>query len=376
MKRTTQLYIGLIVLLILCIGYFFLGSNMAIPAQTADNILRPLVGGRNTITIEYWYFALGDKIKQIEYTFLKPNAHVFTSAAANRNIFVSKSVKNDSSMDLTNITPNKNFPPIAAEGIWQTIPESLFSKKLVMAKTFMRPDSSRSYAIVSLVKIDMSALSLGVVAGTYYPGGSYHMYGPGFVPKNIRESNNLIAVFNGGFMERDGHYGMIVGNKTYVPLRNGLATLAIYRDGSANIINYQGKPFDKNVIAARQNGAFLIKNGKMVPFVENGVDTWGRTTTNSIYTWRSGIGITKNGNLIYAVGNSLVPQTLATALKDAGAQNAMQLDINPFWVRFILYYSKGNGQYSYYPLLQNMQNGGYSYLHGYNKDFFYVYKKS
>ncbi len=199
--------------------------------------------------------------------------------------------------------------------------------------------------------------------------------GTGFVPRRVQDANSLEAVFNGGFQEKDGHYGMVVGGTTYVPLRLGLATMLLYKDGTFKLINYQGDALGSDVVAVRQNGPLLLQNGAITPFVEEGKDTWGRTTTNSMYTWRSGIGVTKNGNLLYAVGGSLVPETLAQALKDAGAVDAMQLDINPFWVRFILYASQGSGQYTYAPLLQNMTNGGKAYLAGYEKDFFYVYKK-
>ena len=105
------------------------------------------------------------------------------------------------------------------------------------------------------------------------------------------------------------------------------------------------------------------------------MQTWGLTTTNSMYTWRSGIGVTKNGNLIYAAGPSLVPQTLAVALKAAGAVNAMQLDINPVWVRFVIFNSLGDGKYRYYSLTKDMTNGGYQDLIGYQKDFFYLVQK-
>ncbi len=350
--------------------YFSNPKNLILPAQAADNILRPILGSKNTITLESWYFALNDNLTKLEYQYKKPEANIFTPAITHN------SMQLNSSMNLKPLSFNNQLSPLPYEGIWQVIPETLFPKQTVMVKTFIRPDPTRTYAIVSLVKMNMKELGIGVQAGTYYPGGAKGIFGPGVVPKTIQKTNSLVAVFNGGFQEKDGHYGMIVGHKTYVPLRYGLATLVISSDGSANMINYQGQLFNKNVIGIRQNGVFLVKNGQVTPFTENGADTWGRTTTNSMYTWRSGIGITRNGNLIYAVGNALIPQTLAKALQKAGAINAMQLDINPYWVRYILYDPIGNGNYSYYPLLKDMYNGGYAYLHGYNKDFFYVYKKS
>jgi hypothetical protein len=150
----------------------------------------------------------------------------------------------------------------------------------------------------------------------------------------------------------------------------------MYSNAKPKIINYTGQDLGQNVIAVRQNGPLLLQNSKDVTSSnEWNMETWGLTTTNSMYTWRSGIGVTKDGDLIYAVGPSLVPQTLAAALKAAGAINAMQLDINPVWVRFIIYDPLGNGLYRYYSLTKDMTNGGYQDLTGYQKDFFYLVKK-
>ncbi len=355
-------------------SYVYMQFNPAAAAQAADNILRPLLGSKKTLALEGTYFTFNDQINKLVYTYKKPNSDIFTSPLSTDMLPIKTA--SSEAMDLSSITLTNTFPPLPGEGVWQQIPSTLFQNMTVLAKTFVRPDPTRDYAIVSLVKMDMHKLGIGVQAGTYYPGGTHGIFGLGIVPKTIQQSNNLVAVFNGGFMEKDGEYGMVVGNKVYVPLRKDLATLLMYTNGTAQFIDYQGQVLGNDVIAARQNGAFLVRDGIVTPFVETSQDTWGRTTTNSMYTWRSGIGLTKDGNIIYAVGNSLLPQTLALALQKAGAVDAMQLDINPYWVRFILYNSLGNGLYSYYPLLKEMHNGGYAYLHGYNKDFFYIYKKS
>lgn len=368
-KRSIIIYLGVPILFLILI------SRLAAPslsAQAADTILRPILGEKNTIIAESWYFSVDDTLKRLVSQVKKPSSNIFTDTKDKSSLQPTLTT----SLDLQRISDSFNTASLVGEGVWQTIPQTLVPNATIMAKTFLRTDPQREYAIVSLVKIDMQKLSLGVEAGTYYPGGVRKIFGPGYVPKDIQMSNNLLAVFNGGFMERDGHYGMIVGHKTYVPLRKGLATLTINSQGTAKIVDFEGQSFDSSITAIRQNGAFLIKDGKITPFTETGLDTWGRTTTSSMYTWRSGIGITKNGNIIYAVGNSLVPETLAKALQSAGADNAMQLDINPYWVRFIIYDPLKNGNYSYYPLLKDMHNGGYAYLHGYNKDFFYVYKKT
>ena len=55
------------------------------------------------------------------------------------------------------------------------------------------------------------------------------------------------------------------------------------------------------------------------------------------HQWRSGLGITADGALIYAAGPDLAPLQLAQLLIRAGAVRAMELDINPAWPVFASY---------------------------------------
>ncbi len=340
-------------------------------ANFADNFMRPMFGNKTTISIEALLFKVEDEVNQIKYFVIKQNPNDLTanSAKINKRNAVSK----EPELSLQAITPLSNLPSLAGEGAWSPLINA--SAGALLAETFFRPDKSRPYAITYLVKMNMQHLSLSEVAGIVQPGGYYNS-GSGKIPTDIQKTNNLVAAFNGGFQNKDGHYGMIIGNKTLLPLQKNIATLVIYKNSKIKIINYAGQALGKDVLAVRQNGPILLQNSKDVSSSPAwNMETWGLTTTNSMYTWRSGIGITKDGNLIYAAGPSLVPQTLAAALKAAGAVDAMQLDINPVWVRFILFNSLGNGQYKYSPLTKDMVNGGAQYLAGYQKDFFYLVEK-
>jgi hypothetical protein len=55
------------------------------------------------------------------------------------------------------------------------------------------------------------------------------------------------------------------------------------------------------------------------------------------HQWRSGLGITADGALVYAAGPALDPLQLAQLLVRAGAVRAMQLDIKPNWPVFVTY---------------------------------------
>jgi len=55
------------------------------------------------------------------------------------------------------------------------------------------------------------------------------------------------------------------------------------------------------------------------------------------HQWRSGLGITADGALVYAAGPALDPLQLAWLLVRAGVIRGMQLDINPAWPVFVTY---------------------------------------
>lgn len=374
-KRKRVLIIGIASVTAILLLYSFFTSNPSVTAQTADNILRPIFGEKKTLALESVYFSISEAMKRVKYTFIKPDSSMLFSNNTT-TLSISGRYQGSSALNLSPIPLITSFTSLPGEGIWQAVPSTLFPNEVVVARTLVRPDPTRSYAAVAIVQFDAKKVGLNIEAGTRFPGGSLGVPGPGFIPQQIQQSNSLLAGFNGGFQERDGHYGMTVGTTVYVPLRTGLASLLMFTDGSVKLVNYDGSPLPKNVASVRQNGPLLLENGQITPFVEAGRDTWGRTITNSLYTWRSGLGITKEGNIMYAVGQSLLPSTLARALQMAGAVNAMQLDINPFWVRFFFYTPLGNGSYTSTPLLKQItKNGGNEYLHGYEKDFFYVYKR-
>ena len=99
----------------------------------------------------------------------------------------------------------------------------------------------------------------------------------------------------------------------------------------------------KDVVGVRQNLRPIVDHGKIPASVNNNVlSSWGATLGGGYYVWRSGLGITADGRVIYVYGPALDVQTLAGLLKRAGAVEAMQLDINPEWMSFMYYRSSGH----------------------------------
>jgi hypothetical protein len=71
-------------------------------------------------------------------------------------------------------------------------------------------------------------------------------------------------------------------------------------------------------------------------------------------------------------GNALSVSTLALVLKEAGATTAMEMDINPFWVRAFFYGKDPAHHLTMAELRPDMQGAGTDFLGTYSRDFFYL----
>lgn len=71
-----------------------------------------------------------------------------------------------------------------------------------------------------------------------------------------------------------------------------------------------------------------------IPFPDwmRALPTMGATLGSQIYVWRSGIGVTANGALVYVGGPDLDINSLARLHGRAGSVRAMELDINIDWI--------------------------------------------
>ncbi len=337
--------------LLLSLYILSLVLNDQIKAVIADDILRPFIGNTKTVTIEAAYLNTVDKTQTLKNNLLN-------TKAKGTVIVRPAQAYNSSYFGLHNISPILRNYPVQGEGVWETV--KTYADTILVAKTFLRVDPQRPTIEVTLVKMNMNELHLHLVPEK------------GKIPSKVTQGGKLIAAFNGGFQKKDGYYGFIIGNQTYLPLKNNLATLVIPNHGSPKIIRFDGNRFNLNLIEAiRQNCPMLIENGVITTSLPAWTaESWGLTITNSMYTWRSGLGITRNGNLIYAAGPSLTPETLAEALQKAGAINAMQLDINFPWSRFSVFTYR-NGVIHGKPINPQMEPNS-QYFTGYNKDFFYI----
>jgi Phosphodiester glycosidase len=232
--------------------------------------------------------------------------------------------------------------PQAGEGIWTTANLPLGDQKNPpLWHTFYRPDPARPYARVDLVRMDLSQTELTMVQGTNEPRPIDGIRGSGVIPNEVQMSGKLLAAWNGGFLTIHGAYGMMLNRRVILPPRDGFATLAQYADGSLKLgVWGQEITMTPDLVSFRENGPILIDHGVLN---DNGLLSWGKSVSGETHIWRSGLGLTADGSLIFAAGNALDAQTLGEALLRAGAVEAMQLDVNAWHVYFFTYTLTPNG---------------------------------
>jgi hypothetical protein len=154
-------------------------------------------------------------------------------------------------------------------------------------------------------------------------------------------------------------------------MERGMATIVGYTTGRVDIRSWQGGPdVPHGVSFARQNLPLIVEGGRPNPDLSDGPQ-WGATLGNAIRVWRSGIGITARGDLIYAAADNQTVGSLAEILMRAGAIRAMELDINSYWVTFNSYALPDAGRPS--SLLPGMVRPATRYLSPDDRDFFAVY---
>jgi Phosphodiester glycosidase len=186
--------------------------------------------------------------------------------------------------------------------------------------------------------------------------------------------SRLLATFNSGFKLEDSGGGFVAFGHVYAPLKDGMATLMRYRNGTADIRTWQGGPAPgADVEFARQNLPLIVEDGRLNPNLSDGPE-WGATLGNAVRVWRSGVGIDAHGNLLYAAADIQTATSLAQILQRAGAVRAMELDINYEWVTFNYY--AGVGATGPSRLLTGMSRSSTRYLSPDDRDFFAVYARN
>lgn len=218
---------------------------------------------------------------------------------------------------------------------------------------------------VTLVRFDAASTRLVLHPGYQDPGGYGWSTHSVVLPA---ERPVLLAAFNGGFKLNLGDGGMAVGTRQAGRLQPGLASVVTYTDGSTQLgtwgvqVPMAGHP----VASVRQNLHLLVSGGRAAADVDAIAD-WGATIQGAVVVARSALGIDGQGNMIWAGSTAATPRALAEALIAVGAQRAMELDINPYWVCAFSFTPTAQ-----IPLLAGQHRPVGTYLTPWQRDFFTV----
>jgi hypothetical protein len=228
-------------------------------------------------------------------------------------------------------------------------------------------DTSGDRASVAWFRTSRTAIM--TYPGTGNPGTTAAMRGPQMVPYRAR--TNLLTTFNSGFYEKDLRAGFFTNNTLYVPMVRGLGTVVRYGNGHVDVLRWTGGPRPgRDVVMARQNLPLIAEGGRMAPGV-NVSEAWGATLSGAAAVWRSGLGVDRNGNLMYLAAPNQTAPSLAEALIHAGAVRAMELDINPAWPILTTFGRPGGLRPSLF--VPNPNQTATRFLAPSLKDFFAVY---
>jgi hypothetical protein len=171
----------------------------------------------------------------------------------------------------------------------------------------------------------------------------------------------------------DAAGGFYLSGQSTGKLLNGQASLVIDGSGAATVGQWaRDVKLTSQVVAVRQNLALIVDNRLPVKGLStNSGHRWGSFENQSQYTWRSGVGVDANGNLIYVSGDNLTLKTLAVALADAGVVRGMELDIHSALVSFASWAPSPTGKVVPTKLLPGMARPADRYLAADQRDFFY-----
>lgn len=247
-----------------------------------------------------------------------------------------------------------------------------------IAQTVLHPHSASRFLSVTIAVADLDRVRLSFVPGTEDATKEDSSAEYGLVPEADRAS--LLAIFNGGFQRRHGHWGMVAAGTVLTPLREGACSLVAGAGGRLELGALGASPEPPpDVEFIRQTPPCLLDGGRLHPRLASvSRSLWGGQNSKRKTRRRSAVGLDEQRRrLYYALGVEVEADLLAQALQWAGAQDAAQLDINWNWTKFLLVGDRGEGPRVVEPLVEGMEYPRSGYVRRAEpRDFFYLTLRS
>ena len=298
-----------------------------------------------------------------------------TTASAKPSSSSTSKASPSSTPTIAHLTPPPSLtPPVAnplpKEGVWQPVGSEVGGVPAIYV-TRVRPDSQHTSVLASVMWIDTKLTTMMYIPGYLEPGGPSPSQGA--LPQKYW--SQVLANFNGGFRIEDSRGGYTYNGTTVASLVTGRASAVVYKDGHVALGKWgRDVSMTPDVAVVRQNLDLIVDNG-VSKVKDPGSFTWGATTHGETYAWRSALGIRADGSLIYIGSPGLSAQTMADTLISAGAQRAMVLDMNNWWVAGFYFGHDSAGNPICHKLDPNIQEGCDRFLNRYKRDSFQVLAK-
>ncbi|MHB1582190.1 MAG: phosphodiester glycosidase family protein [Acidimicrobiales bacterium] len=240
------------------------------------------------------------------------------------------------------LAPPRSLSPFVAgaspadDGSWHPAGRLVDGHPAVYETALVPPGGSSPAGIAWM---DTRLLSARLYSGSLSPGGGPYTY---TAPVEPPQAATLVAAFNGGFQMQAAGGGYYTEGRMVVPVRAGAASLVIYKDGSVDVGTWGADvKMTPDVVAVRQNLVPLVSSGRPTALAASadwqawgatcGADSCASSVPGIESQWRSAVGVTADGALVFVAGPSLDPLQLAQLLVRAGVIRGMELDINPDW---------------------------------------------
>jgi hypothetical protein len=231
-----------------------------------------------------------------------------------------------------------------------------------------QPDPLHRSIVVGVALVRSRAVQAHLEPGTVQPVRSGSA---GQIPSE--QLPDVAAAFNSGFKMSTYSGGFFLDGTTVRTLVDGKASAVIDDKGRLSIGQWgRDIQMSSRVRAVRQNLALIVDGGQPVPGLDRNADLrWGTPRNQLQYTWRSAMGITRSGDIVYVAGDKLNLATLGVALAQAGAVTGMELDIHSGMEFFSGWHSDGAGGSAPQRLMPAMVGPADRYVRPDQRDFFY-----
>jgi hypothetical protein len=261
---------------------------------------------------------------------------------------------------------------LPGEGVWRVL--GTVGGQPAICGTELRFSKVYSSYVAGIASMNQKLLKFELRPGTLDPGPGNWKAADSIPPGTRR---GLMATFNSGFRINVSGGGFYLNGQRDGSLTPGVASVVYYRDGHIAIGDWNRTVhMTPDVVGVRQNLHLIVINGQVPTSVDYNVESsWGATLGGGYNVWRSGLGITKDGRVIFVYGPALDVRELGSLLRRAGAVTGMQLDINPAWMSYEYYLHSQRANPTPYNLLPNQTEQANRYFFPNSRDFTAVYAR-